>query len=341
MIWIRCDANREIGMGHIMRCLSVADALEQLGEQVCFVLADTSAEGLLKGRGKTYFVLQSDYQNMEAELPVFLPRLQDEKPALLLIDSYRVTPTYLALLKRYVRTAYIDDQYLFPYPVDILINYNIYGDMLPYDKIKDTQLLLGTTYAPLRTEFTNVTYQIKDKVENVLLTTGGSDKYNLAGLILESAMKVEALAHVQFHVVSGAFNPHILYLERLKKENPNICIHKNVTHMADLMKQCDVAITAGGSTMYELCAVGVPILCFSFVDNQEQIVRTFVDKGVVPFGGDYLQQGDQLPGEMISQLMLLMGDKKAREVCSRREKVLVDGKGAMRIAEALRCYHTN
>ena len=344
MIWIRCDANSEIGMGHIMRCLSVADALEQLGEQVCFVIADTSAEGLLKGRGKTYFVLQSDYQNMEEELIVLLPRIQEEKPALLLIDSYRVAPTYLTRLKKHVRTAYIDDQYLFPYPVDLLINYNIYGDMLPYDKskqLKETQLLLGTSYAPLRSEFTNVTYQIRDQVENVLITTGGSDKYNLAGLILEAAMKEESLAHVKFHVVSGAFNPHISNLEKLAKENPNIYIHESVTHMADLMKQCDVAITAGGSTMYELCAVGVPILCFSFVDNQEQIVNTFVSRKVVPFGGDYLKQGDRLPREIITQLILLNGDKKAREAYSRREKALVDGQGAMRIAKVLRCYQTN
>lgn len=338
MIWIRCDANSEIGMGHIMRCLSVADALEQLGEQVCFVLADTGAEVLLAGRGKSFFVLHSDYKNMEAELSVLLPRLQEEKPSMLLIDSYKVTPSYLKQIKEYVRTAYMDDLFLFPYEVDLLINYNIYGDMLPYDQsgqLNDTQLLLGTTYAPLRSEFTNVTYQIRDQVENVLITTGGSDKYNLAGLILAAAMKEEALAFVKFHVVSGAFNPHISYLEKLGNENPNICIHKNVTHMADLMKLCDVAITAGGSTMYELCAVGVPILCFSFVDNQEQIVNTFVSRKVVPFGGDYLKQGDLLPMEIISQLILLMGDKKGREAYSRREKSLVDGQGAMRIAMEL------
>ena len=338
MIWIRCDANSEIGMGHMMRCLSVADALEGLGEQVCFILADISAQELLKDRGKDYFVLHTDYRNMEEELPALLKILQDEMPALLLIDSYGVTPGYFARLNGCVKTAYIDDLFMFPYQVDLLINYNIYGNLLPYDQceqLKDTQLLLGTSYAPLRSEFGLVTYEIKDQVQNVLITTGGSDKYNLSGQILEAALKEKALSRVRFHVVSGSFNSHFPYLEKLEKENHNICIHQNVSDMASLMKQCDVAITAGGSTMYELCAVGVPILCFSFVDNQEQIVCTFVNQRVVPYGGNYVKQGERMTGNLIKELLLLIDDKQAREEYSRREKSLVDGQGAFRIANAL------
>lgn len=337
MIWIRCDANREIGMGHIMRCLAVADALEQLGEQVCFVLADTGAEELLKDRRKTFFILHTDYRNMENELPILTSLLEKSKPSLLLIDSYHVTPSYLKQLKSIMKTAYIDDLFLFPYEVDLLINYNIYGDSIPYHEdgiSEETQLLLGTSYAPLRAEFQDVPYQLREQVEHVLITTGGSDKYNLAGMILEEAMKERVLTPVMFHVVSGTFNPHISCLEKLESEYTNIRIHRNVTHMADLMKECDIAITAGGSTMYELCAIGVPILCFSFVDNQEQIVSTFVNRKVVPFGGDYLKQGSLLPGEIISQLMLLMGDKKVRESFSKRERALVDGRGARRLAES-------
>src|SRR5574344_838843 len=104
--------------------------------------------------------------------------------------------------------------------------------------------------------------------------------------------------------------------------------------MAELMKQCDVAITAGGPTMYELCAVGVPILCFSFIDNQEQIVRTLTERDLVLYGGNYLVEGDRLPGQINKQLLLLLGDQEKREAYSKKERAMIDGLGANRVAIA-------
>ena len=70
MIWIRADANREIGTGHVMRCLSIAAALNKLGQQVCFLTADQGAAALLAAKGQAYRVLGSDYRRMEGELPI-------------------------------------------------------------------------------------------------------------------------------------------------------------------------------------------------------------------------------------------------------------------------------
>ena len=63
------------------------------------------------------------------------------------------------------------------------------------------------------------------------------------------------------------------------------------------MRDSDIAVTAGGSTMYELSALGVPMVCFSFVDNQERIVEGFVERGLVGFGGNYLLQGEAMAAE--------------------------------------------
>ena len=87
--------------------------------------------------------------------------------------------------------------------------------------------------------------------------------------------------------------------------------------------------------MYELCAVGVPIICFSFVDNQEQIVQTFVKKEVVCYGGNYLLQKESLLDDIVKQLALLAGQKEIREKYSVKQRRLVDGHGAMRIAREL------
>lgn len=338
MIWIRADANKNIGTGHVMRCLSIAAALQDCGRKVCFLVADEAPVELLQSRGQAYRILHTSYDKMGEELEQLCEMAEQEKPELLLIDSYYVTPEYLKALGKVVPTAYVDDKNMFPYPVDVLINYNIYGDMLPYREQAakaNIKFLLGASYAPLREEFREQEYVVREQVEQVLITTGGSDKYNLAGQILESVLAEKELCDLQYHVVSGAFNQNLPKLEALQKKHPNIHIHQNVTKMSELMKGCDVAITAGGSTMYELSAIGVPIICFSFVDNQEKIVETFVQKELVCFGGNYLTEQEKLMTNVSDALKLLVKCKELRDTYSEKTRSLIDGQGARRLADAL------
>lgn len=341
MIWIRADANSEIGMGHMMRCLSIAQELDRLGKQVCFLLADEAPASFLLERKQKFHVLHTDYRKMEQELPVLLPLLQEKMQSLVLFDSYFVTQRYLKEIAGYARTVYLDDKNMFSYPVDAVINYNIYGKPSEYGKDSfrpGRMLLTGPAYAPLRKEFQGIPYIVRDRAENILITTGGSDKYFLAGKILESALAACELAgqrFLQFHVVSGAFNQNLPRLLALSERYSNVHIHRNVTEMAKLMQDCDIAVTAGGSTMYELCAVGVPMICFSFVDNQERIVETFAQRGLVCYGGNFLKEKETMAETAARFLLRLVQDKEARASYSRRERELVDGFGAGRIAEAL------
>lgn len=336
MIVIRADANKEIGMGHMMRCLSIGAELQKLGKEVLFVLADQEAAGLLESRGQDYYVLSSSYEDMEAELPVLLPLLREKKPELLLLDSYFVTPYYLEQVGSCTRTAYLDDVCAFPYPVDLVIDYNIYADTLPYKgQGGKPAYLLGCAYVPLREEFRSVPYKVRENATKVLITTGGSDKYNLAGQILQTALKHARTAGLEYHVVSGALNSHLPELKEIAQASLNVHIHCNVTNMAALMQECDIAVTAGGSTVYELCAVGVPFLCFAFAENQEKMVETFVKEELVCFGGSYLQDGADMTGHIVESLAALAANREARERYSRKERTLVDGLGAERIAEKL------
>ena len=322
MIWIRADANSNIGTGHMMRCMSIGHALRECGQEVCFLLADASGAKLLESRGFSYRILHTDYQDMESELPGLCKWLAENKVSWLLIDSYYVTR----------------DMNAFTYPLDLMINYNIYGDMLPYREqaaLPDTRFLLGTDYVPLREEFKQVEYSVREQGAHVLVTTGGSDLYHLAGQLLEKALQKEETRNLHYHVVSGAFNKNLPALLTLEAQYPNVHIYQNVKNMAELMRQCDVAVTAGGTPMNNLCAVGVPIICFSFVDNQEQIVQTFVKKEVVCYGGIYLLQKESLLDDIVKQLGLLAGQKEIREKYSVKQRRLVDGHGAMRIAREL------
>lgn len=338
MILIRADGGWEIGSGHIMRCLSVAGALQEQGKEVLFVLADDAAAGLLTARGQRFRILHTDYRKMEEELPAFIPILETYRPELFLADSYFVTAEYLEQVGRHTKTAYIDDMCAFPCPVDILINYNIYGELLPYRETalpRNRAFLLGCAYAPLRAEFTNVDYSVKDNAVHVLITTGGGDKYNLAGQILQLALSDTGCRELCYHVVSGSFNSNLPELRAIAERHGNVRIYENVRNMAELMQQCDIAVTAGGSTMYELCAVGVPAVCFSFADNQERLVETFIEKRLACYGGNYLREKEELPKRVVEHVRLLAESKTLREEYSRREKTLVDGKGAERLAEAL------
>lgn len=337
MIWIRADANSEIGTGHVMRCLSIAAAIKKCGQEICFILADEFPLTLLQDRGMHYRVLHTSYDKTDEELPLLCKWLSEDKPQLLLIDSYYVSGEYIAKAGKLVKTAYIDDMFFPSCPADILINYNIYGDMLPYREVANarTALLLGTAYAPLREEFCDVKYSLQEEVKHVLITTGGSDKYNLAGRIVEAALQKAVTGKLHYHIVSGIFNQHYPCLKKLEQEHGNIHIHQNVTNMAELMQACDVAITAGGSTMYELCAVGLPMICFSFADNQKKQVETFAGREIVCFGGDYELQEEKMLEEVIVHLGKLAKSWEARKAYSQRGKAIVDGRGAERIAKIL------
>lgn len=378
MVVIRADANSKIGMGHVMRCLSVADALLKRGEEVLFVTADDTPVPLLTKKGVPYRVLHTDYADMEAELPELWEVLRElpqgaespdaalaQKNTSILVDSYYVTEKYLAALKKRITTIYMDDIYAFSYPVDMLINYNIYGEEMGYEKdaaFADTKLLLGTEYVPLREEFSagagyaQSRKELSAETENVtpaedrlhqtaeqgrtadggiLITTGGSDSFNLVGQLLMEAMKYDALKEKEYHVVSGSLNPHIGELQALAQKHENIHIHCNVTNMAELMAESEVALSAGGSTLYELCAVGVPVIAFSFAENQERLVQTFVKRGIAQYGGNYRTDGNKMIQNTIAGLETLLEDKNLRSEYRKKARTLVDGKGAERIAEAL------
>lgn len=365
MVVIRADANSKIGMGHVMRCLSVADALLKRGEEVLFVTADDTPVPLLTKKGIPYRVLHTDYADMEAELPKLWNALSElpqgpgvpeaalpQRNTFILVDSYYVTEKYLAALKKRITTIYMDDIYAFSYPVDMLINYNIYGEKMGYEKdaaFADTKLLLGTEYVPLREEFSaGAGYVQSRKVLSlgaanvtpaadggILITTGGSDSFNLAGQLLMEAMKYDALKEKEYHVVSGSLNPHSGELQALAQKHENIHIHCNVTNMAELMAESEIALSAGGSTLYELCAMGVPVIAFSFAENQERLVQTFVKRGIAQYGGNYRTDGNKMIQNTIAGLETLLEDENLRTEYRKKARALVDGKGADRIAEAI------
>ncbi len=335
MFIIRADANPSLGMGHIMRCLSIADSIKDNGKDIVFILADNSIERLITSRGYDAIILHTNYKRMESELDSW-PELSSNA---VIVDSYYVTPDYLNKLKRKIgksKLIYIDDLATFAYPVDILVNYNVYGPDLNYSHIysmaKTTtpKLLLGPKYTPLRTMFRGVEKnRIHKTVKNVLVSTGGSDPAHIALSLITSEPK-----GFTFHFLVGALNQDKETIKRLSELYPNIIIHENVSDMRSLISSCDIAISAAGSTLYEICACGVPLITYSLADNQIPGANAFEELGLAVNIGDIRDVGDS-EAKIITSLEMLSVNYKMRAAMGKRMQKMIDGFGADRIAKAI------
>lgn len=337
MIGIRADANETIAKGHIMRCIAIAQQLKKLGEPVVFLTADEFPSDILEIRGFPHICLNSNWSDKEGELNALLRYIKDLKIDKLLVDSYEVTYAYLERLKQHTKLIYIDDIYSFSYPVDALINYSISVEEAKYGYLKeDVVKLLGSQYIPLREEFVGEPVMINDKVSKVLITTGGSDNLFMTEHLLKRIAKGQAYENIEFHMVIGEYFINKEELIFLAKNMPNIILHQHVTNMADLMKLCDMAIAAGGTTLAELSYMGVPTISFAVADNQLRGIKAFEEKCMVPTVGDIRGRIEESIDKIFTWLDVLIGNKEKREAIARKQRQCIDGNGARRIAEMLK-----
>lgn len=371
-ITFRTDANHHIGMGHVMRCLSIADAFCKLNNTVLFILADSTVSALIKERGYETIILHTDYRKMESELDV----IKDYRCDLFIVDSYYVTNTYLGKLRKVLRKegdkngklVYIDDICSFPYPADILVNYNAYASSLEYHKLYSLcdeeipELILGTEYVPLRSMFCGLEKKVQPKVvQDILISTGGADELHLTlGMIrfLHEAYidnssvipddKKDLAREKRFHFVLGALNSDKKAIYDLIQTQDNIVCHENVIDMKSLIQSCDIAISAAGSTLYEICACGIPLITFALADNQIMGAEAFERLGLADGVGDLrnlhcLNKTKGSSGSLRSDamqilytaLLAMIEDVTKREKMGKKMQELIDGHGAERIVKKL------
>lgn len=376
VIYIRTDGNSKIATGHLVRCLCIAQALESLEKSVCFLVSDEDSFSLLKDLAASVFygytfsfdvkVLKTScYDNLELELEeladlltssntllnskttllnaqeVFQTKNSSFVKPIIFIDSYFVTEHYFASLSNFAKVAYMDDLRSFDYKIDLVVNY----DVIPPSKRQEYELsytnagvsLLGAEYTPLRSQFQNQEIALHDKIENILITTGGSDPCDFTFTLSKYLLSLELA--LELHVVVGRLFKNIEPLEELAKHYPSLHLHSNVSDMASLMKQCDYAVSAAGTTLYELCALGIPTISISMADNQIPMAETFAEVEAVPYAGDIRVQNvedmDHILSQICNHLTSLSKDMSAHQIQHEKMRQLVDGNGAMKIAEEL------
>lgn len=361
-IYFRTDGNSEIATGHLMRCLAVARACAQKGASVKFIVSDAESLALLQERFDrpqefAVYCLNRSYKALPQELPALLSclapdRLQKPEEAdsymrpWLFIDSYYADSSYFEKLRRHFRTAYLDDLRCFDCAVDLVINYDTDEDCLFYARA--ARKLLGVQFTPLREQFCRRPYEVRRTARQILLSTGGTDPCRAAETLLRAIFEDHApLRSMQYHVLTSRANARYEALLALAGIYPAIHIHTNVADVAGLMASCDLAVSAGGTTLCELCAVGVPSVSYLMAENQRLAVETYAKLNLIPYAGDirpldsnedFLKDGSPNYGTLsriLDFLTHMTQDFSARAASSAAMQNFLDGAGAERIADAL------
>ena len=343
LVYFRTDGNSHIATGHLVRCLSIADACFSLGMKVCFLVSDEESKALLRsfdpaGRFPVRILETASYDDPEKELPELFTMLSDSGQ-IFFLDSYYVTEHYLSSVRAAAKVAYLDDLQLFDYPADLLINYDVIpeGKMPSYKAAYQSaaHTLLGASYTPLRRQFTDLHTDCRDRVSNILVTTGGSDPYHFCLKLIEAFRANSSMDLCQFHIVIGQLNEDKDKLYELAAELPFLQLHENVSDMASLMVSCDLAISAAGTTLYELCAAGVPTISFCLADNQLTAAKAFDAAGAIPCAGDIRCSCDDVLIKVMNFVTVMSENYQKRKTAHDVMRRLVDGNGAVRIAKAL------
>jgi UDP-2,4-diacetamido-2,4,6-trideoxy-beta-L-altropyranose hydrolase len=351
-IAFRTDATRQIGIGHFMRCLTLADELKTQGAQICFLSRNLPAHlsEVLVAKGMKYMPLSSDaaqepiddlahsnwlgtsqVQDAKATIQVLADHLWDW----VVVDHYALDERWESLVRSSVKQLMvIDDLADRRHDCDLLLDQNFYADMQTrYSGIIPVhcQLMLGPRYALLREEFRKLREQIKPRigeVKRILVFFGGVDVDNYISQAIEALASIYSALHVD--VVIGEQHP---YREQIQ----NACIahgyecHVQTTRMADLMAEADLAIGAGGTAMWERCCLGLPAICLCVAENQRKQIADAAEAGLL-----YAPtSGKNVVNTIRHHTSMLLKNPALLKLISNAEMKVVDGKGTAQIVSAM------
>lgn len=356
MIFIRTDANEKIATGHMMRCITIAKELMMRKQKVRFLVSDQASVILLIKNDFDYVILDTKWNCMnspkEIEKTKFILKTSYEKEniiPILFVDSYFVSNDYFKQLKPFAKLVMFDDLHRDIYDVDLLINYNVAYNQFNYKKSyinSATHLLLGSRYTPLRVQF--LEYINKQKTvynklcelakqatlntqRQILLICGGGDPLNVLTQMLDRASRKEDFENYYFHVVVGAYNSNIKELELFERRFLNINLCYNVVNMAELMSNCDIAISSASTVLYECCSMGIPTIFFVMADNQEDDGYAFAKDEYMVYAGDVRKNSIETIDFAFEALHKLSNDFDLQIKMSKHMQKIVDGRGTERI----------
>ncbi|HEY7558920.1 MAG TPA: UDP-2,4-diacetamido-2,4,6-trideoxy-beta-L-altropyranose hydrolase [Candidatus Binatia bacterium] len=335
---VRADANAAIGSGHVMRCLALVQAWVGRGGPVWFLSRcnNPTLRQRIQAAGAEFLSLAPD-ASAHLDRESMLTLLAELKAAYVILDGYDFDSDYQCAVRTSgCRLLVIDDTVrLAHYDADILLNQNLGAAQLKYDCNPDTAILLGPEYALLRREFIfwrSRLHTVPETARKILVTLGGSDPDNVTLKVIQALRRLET-GRLQIRVVAGPANPHIDELNDASAAFPGrLEFLTAVSDMAPLMAWADLAVTAAGSTCWELACLGLPAVSLVIAANQRALAGELGAAGVVINLGWHAEVSVERLANAVDGL-LFSSFRRLR--MGQRGRALVDGKGVERVVSVL------
>lgn len=335
----RVDASTQIGTGHVMRCLALTQAWQDTKGLPIFIMANSvpALEERLKSEGMEVVHLTTEPESL-ADAQETATLAHQFEANWVVVDGYQFGSEYQQTIKNSgLNLLFIDDYgHAEHYYADLVLNQNISADEQWYQHREPyTQLLLGTRYTLLRREFwqwRGWQRTVPPVAKKVLVTLGGADPDNVTLKVIQALQLVE-FEELEAVVVVGGSNPHYETLEMTVQDSRfPIRLQRNVTNMPELMAWADVAISAGGSTCWELAFMGLPSILLVLAENQ----RLAAEKLDAMTSALNLGEHQNICHHTIKQkLSMLIFSNKLRLKISQNCQCLVDGLGTEKITQLM------
>lgn len=342
---VRADATSRTGMGHLTRCLALIEAWRRRGGEATVLTAaenDLVMSRIIEAGAVARALDRSHPDPMDLNKTLELLRFDaDESGSVpwLVLDGYDFDPVYQAAIREAHQPVLVIDDMAHHdrYHASVLLNQNIDAGTLKYESDEDTLCLLGTDYILLGSQFLSrgpAERDVPPVAQRILVTLGASDPHQITSTVVAALRSIDQVAFL-VRVVVGATNRNMSSVAQSIEEASDRH-HFELVHdsrdMPALMTWADLAVSAGGSTTWELAYMGVPSVVLVLADNQAAVAGGLDRAGVALSLGPFSERDVDRLSQAIWQLAC---DPERRRGMRQRGRALVDGGGAGRVVDAL------
>lgn len=339
LLIIRADANTQIGVGHIMRCLGLAQHWQSQGGRVVFIMAQPNSALELRLQQEKFEVQILDTVSGELEDANRTAQIIRKTGAkVILVDGYQFRQKWFSIIRQEqakiaLWTDYLQDLFL---SVDLILNQNPHAQLDEYQAMSpQAKVLVGLKYCVLRREFLeNPEWRRcrQQGVKKILISMGGSDSANDSAKII-AALKLITVSLPQISLVVGHNNPRFLELRKEAESLSVLTVEKTQDNFAKYSQEFDLAITAAGATLWELAFLGLPALAYIVAENQVPLAESSEQLGLgINMGWNYNFSAQTLT-QRLERLIL---NPHELETMSKKALVTIDGRGGSRVVEVLK-----
>lgn len=333
---IRTDSDAHIGSGHVIRCLALAQAWQDMGGCARFSMAmkEPSMQAWLRKEKMELLQITARPGSTE-DARQFIDIARQMGTSAVVMDGYHFNAEYQMCIKQAgLRLLVIDDNaHLDHYYADVLLNQNLHATKLDYQCDSNTILLLGPRYALLRPEFLrwrNWKRSIPLRARKILVTLGGMSDPAYYMKIIEY---IEGIESVECDIIFGSTAPPEPLEEKAQQMPGRMRLHSQVKNMPALMAGADIAISSSGSTMWEIAFMGLPSILFVLSKNQQGVAESLKRIDAVEYLG-WLERADSV--QATASIKALLEDQETRKRMSQQLTSLVDGLGVKRVIQVIK-----